>query len=182
MILYFRCLCNQLQLIFNKELKMNRKKKNKFGNNFIESGEHKEQGNCNIRPQRCSSSRELPAAPPRELRAADGEITETQGKTEDAPAGKTFHSLNFTNQRDGGELLTGSGGSTQPPQGSLLQHPEQGRNRNCQGLMQWMKNHAANHLPQPLFWANPTRAGGQNSLKYSRKETQSTLQPESKQK
>lgn len=112
MILYFRCLCKQLQLIFNKELKMNRKKKKRFGNNFIESGEHKEQGNSNVRAQGCSSSRELPAAPPRELRAAAGEITETQGKIEDAPAGKTFHSLNFTNQRDG------ESGSTQPPQGS----------------------------------------------------------------
>lgn len=96
---------------------MNRKKKG-FGNNFIiESGEHKEQGNCNIRPQRCSSLRELPTAPPRELRAAAGEVTETQGKTEDAPAGKTFHSLNFTNQREGEELLTGRAGSTQPPSG-----------------------------------------------------------------
>lgn len=29
-ILYFRCLCKQLQLIFNKELKMNRKKKKRI--------------------------------------------------------------------------------------------------------------------------------------------------------
>lgn len=90
-----------------------------------------------------------------------------------------------------GELLTGSsGGIWQHPAPSgvpawgqgQLQDPQHGRNRDCQGLMQCMNNHAAKSPSPAPSGPNPTWAGGQNSLKYSRKETQSTLQPESKQK
>lgn len=94
-------------------------------------------------------SRELPATPPRELRAAAGEITETQGKTEDVPAGKTFHSLNFTNQRDGESR------STRPPSGvpawgqdQLQDEAGAGTARDsCSGSTTMQPNHP----PQPLL-------------------------------
>lgn len=91
----------------------------------------------------------------------------------DAPAGKTFHSLNFTNHMG------------RAADWKWWQHPAPAGARISSRILrqeQGLPGARAPKSPSPApSGPNPTCTGG-CSLKYSRKETQSTLQPESKQK
>lgn len=100
MILYFRCLCNQLQLIFNKELKMNRKKKD-LVITLLNQVSTRNKGTATSGPRDAAAQGNSQQHLPGNSELLMEKQLKPKGR-QDAPAGKTFHSLNFTNQRDGG--------------------------------------------------------------------------------